>query len=324
MNLAAVMKSGLARSACVLALFAPVAEPAAQTWPVRPVRFVVGTGQDVIPRLVGEKLSAAWGQQVIVDPRPGGGGINAAEIVARAAPDGHTWLCSTAVYTIHAGLYAKPPFDIVRDFAPVTLIGTGTFLLAVNPSVPAKSVAELVNLARERPGRINYSSSGVGTPPHLAGEMLKSMARIDLFHVPYKSVATSMPDLLSGQVQMAFIFAPTALPFTKPGKLRALAVTSAKRSQIAPELPTMAESGLPAYEAVGWNAIHVPKGTPPAIISRVNAETLKVVRLPDVRERMFGLGFEAAETTVQEFDAFTKRDVARWTRVIKEARITLE
>ena len=318
------MKTWRARGACVLLLCGLVAAASAQTWPVRPVRFVVGTGQDVIARLVAEKLSAAWGQQVIVDPRPGGGGVNAAEIVARAAPDAYTWLCSTAVYTIHAGLYAKPPFDIVRDFDPVALIGTGTFLLTVHPSVPAKSVAELISFARERPGKINYASSGIGTPPHLAGEMLKSMARIDLFHVPYKSVGSSIPDLLTGQVQMAFIFAPSALPLTKSGKLRALAVTSATRSQIAPELPTMAESGLPAYEAVGWNAIHVPKGTPAAIISRINAETRKAVRLPDVRERMFSLGFEAADLTVQEFDAFTKRDVARWTRVIKEARITPE
>ena len=324
MMLAAEMKWRLARASWAAALLALGAEASAQTYPVRPVRFVVGTGQDMIARVVGEKLSAAWGQQVIVDPRPGGGGVNAAEIVARAAPDGHTWLCSTAVYTIHAGLYAKPPFDIVKDFDPVALIGTGTFLLAVNPSVPAKSVAELIGLARERPGRINYASSGVGTPPHLAGEMLKSMANIDLFHVPYKSVPASIPDLISGQVQMSFIFAPTALPFAKSGKLRALAVTSAKRSQIAPELPTMAESGLPAYEVVGWNAIHVPKGTPPAVIGKINADTRKVVRLPDVRERMSGMGFEAVESTVQECDAFTRRDVARWTKVIKEARITPE
>src|SRR5688572_28354405 len=233
----------MACNACLAVFLSGAADTLAQTYPLRPVRFVVGTGQDMIARILGEKLSAAWGQQVIVDPRPGGGGVNAAEIVARAAPDGYTWLCSTAVYTIHAGLYAKPPFDIVRDFDPVALIGTGTFLLSVNPSVPAKSVAELISFARERPGKINYSSSGVGTPPHLAGEMLKSMARIYLFHVPYKSVPASIPDLLSGQVQMAFIFAPTALPLTKSGKLRALAVTSAKRSQIAPELPTMTESG---------------------------------------------------------------------------------
>lgn len=324
MKLGETITSRLARSTCVLLLCTAAAEASAQTWPARPVRFVVGTGQDVISRLVGEKLSAAWGQQVIVDPRPGGGGVNAAEIVARAAPDGHTWLCSTPVYTIHAGLYAKPPFDIVRDFDPVALIGTGTFLLSVHPSVPAKSVAELISYARERPGKINYSSSGVGTPPHLAGEMLKSMARIELFHVPYKSVPASIPDLLTGQVQMAFIFAPSALPLTRSGKLRALAVTSAKRSQIAPELPTMAESGLPVYEAVGWNAIHVPKGTPGAIISRINADTLAAVRLSDVRERMFVLGFEPAELTAKEFGAFTKRDVARWTRVIKEARIAPE
>src|SRR5262245_34838535 len=306
--LAPRIKWRLAKASCAVVLIALCAEASAQAYPVRPVRFVVGTGQDMIARIVGEKLSAAWGHQVIVDPRPGGGGVNAAEIVARAAPDGHTWLCSTAVYTIHAGLYAKPPFHIVKDFQPVTLIGTGTFLLAVNPSVPAKSASELINLAREQRGKINYASSGVGTPPHLAGEMLKSMARIDLFHVPYKSVPASLPDLISGQVHMSFIFAPTVLPFTKSGKLRALAVTSAKRSLIAPELPTMAESGLPAYEVVGWNGIHVPKGTSAPIIARINADAVKAIRLPDVRDRMITMGFEAAETSVQEFDAFTKKD----------------
>ena len=324
MKLAAEMKWRLARAACAAVLFALGAEASAQTYPVRPVRFVVGTGQDMIARVVGEKLSAAWGQQVIVDPRPGGGGVNAAEIVARAAPDGHTWLCSTAVYTIHAGLYAKPPFHIVTDFAPVTLIGTATFLLTINPSVPAKSVTELIKLARERPGTINYASSGVGTPPHLAGEMLKSMARVDLFHVPYKSVPVSLPDLLSGQVQMSFIFAPTALPFVKSGKLRGLAVTSAKRSQIAPDLPTVAESGLPGFEVVGWNGIHVPKGTLPAVIGKINSDSVKAIQLPDVRERMIAMGFEAAETTVQEFDSFTRTDAARWTKVVKDAGIKPE
>ena len=311
-------------STCAALLQASAPEAQAQNYPARPVRLVVGTGQDVIPRLVGDKLSGTWGQQVIVDPRPGGGGINAAEIVAKAAPDGYTWLLSTAVYTIHAGLYSKPPFHIVTDYAPVTLIGTGTFLLAVNPSVAAKSVAELLKLAREKPGQLNYASSGIGTPPHLAGEMLKSMARVDLFHVPYKSVPTSIPDLLSGRVQMSFIFAPIVLPLVKSGKLRALAVTSAKRSQIAPDLPTMVESGLPGYEVVGWNGIHVPKGTPPAIISRINADTVKAIRLPDVRERMMTMGFEATETTIQEFDAFTKADVARWAKVVKEAKIQPE
>ena len=314
----------IAIGACVASLQALLSETLAQNYPARPVRLVVGTGQDVIPRLVGDKLSGTWGQQVIVDPRPGGGGINAAEIVAKAAPDGYTWLLSTAVYTIHAGLYPKPPFHIVTDYAPVTLIGTGTFLLAVNPSVAAKSVAELLKLAREKPGQLNYASSGIGTPPHLAGEMLKSMARVDLFHVPYKSVPTSIPDLLSGRVQMSFIFAPTVLPLVKSGKLRALAVTSAKRSQIAPDLPTMVESGLPGYEVVGWNGIHVPKGTPPAIISRINADTVKAIRLPDVHERMMTMGFEATETTIQEFDAFTKADVARWAKVVKEAKIQPE
>jgi tripartite-type tricarboxylate transporter receptor subunit TctC len=309
---------------CGALLLAIASEAWAQNYPVRPVRLVVGSGQDVIPRMVGEKLSGMWGQQVVVDPRAGAGGLIAEEIVARAAPDGYTWLLSTAVYTIHAGLFPKPPFHIVNDFAPVTLIGTATFLLTLNPSVPAKSVAELIRLAREKPGQITYASSGVGTPPHLAGEMLKSMARIDLLHVPYKSVAASIPDLLSGRVQTSFIFAPTVLALVKSGKLRALAVTSARRSEIAPDLPTMAESGLPGYEVVGWNGIHAPKRTPQAIIDKISADALTVIRLPDVRERLNAMGFEAAETTVQQFDAFTKTDVARWTKVVKEAGIKPE
>ena len=313
-------------AACAGMALAPAMMQAAlaQTFPARPVRVVVGPGQDLVARLVGQKLTGAWGQQVIVDPRPGGGGANAADIAARAAADGYTWLLSTAVFTINAGLYAKPPYDLVRDFAPAALLGTATFLLVVHPSVPAKSVAELIRLAREKPGRLNYSSAGVGTPPHLAGEMLKSMARIDLFHVPYKSVAATIPDLLIGQVQMSFQFAPTALPYVQAGKLRALAVTSAKRSLIAPELPTVAESGLPGFEVVGWNGVHVPRGTPRPIIGRINADTLKVVRIPDLQERMISMGFEAAEMTPEEFAVFVRTDIARWAKVIKEAGILPE
>lgn len=311
---------------CVSIVLLPAFVPAtsAQTYPARPVRVVVGPGQDLVPRLVAQKLTGMWGQQVIVDPRPGGGGANAADIAGKSGPDGYTWLLSTAVYTINAALYVKPPYDLVRDFAPAALLGTATFLLMVHPSVPAKSVAELIQLAREKPGRLNYASAGVGTPPHLAGEMLKSMARIDLFHVPYKSVATTIPDLLSGQVQMSFQFAPTALPYAKAGKLRALAVTSAKRSLIAPELPTVAESGLPGFEVVGWNGVHVPRGTPQPIVGKINADTRQVIGLPDIQERMIAMGFEASEMSIEAFAGFVRTDVARWAKVIKEAGIQPE
>ncbi|MGZ5152765.1 MAG: tripartite tricarboxylate transporter substrate-binding protein, partial [Burkholderiales bacterium] len=216
------------------------------------------------------------------------------------------------------------PYSLTRDFAPVTLLATATFYLLVHPSVSAKSVSELVQLARERPGQLNYSSSGVGTPPHLAGEILKSMARIDIVHVPYKSAAASIIDLLGGQVQMSFQFTPTALPHVKTGKLRALGVSGAKRSVSVPELPTIAESGLTGFEVIGWNGVHVPRGTPKAIVERINAEILRVLKEPDVEERMIVAGLDAVGNTPEAFAAFVKTDLARWAKVIREAGIQPE
>lgn len=312
------------RGACIALLLALVPQAFAQPFPTKPVRFVLGPGQDMVARLVSQKLSDMWHQQVIVDQRPGGGGINSVEVAGRAAADGYTWLLTTAVHTINPGLFVKPPYDIERDFAPVTLVGTAAFLLVVHPSLPAKSVQDLIGLAREKPGQINFSSSGVGTPPHLAAEMLKSMAKIELYHVPYKSVAVSIPDLLSGQVPMSFMFTPTVLPHVQSGKVRALAVTSAKRSQLTPDLPTVAESGLPGFEVIGWNAVHVPRGTPKPTIDKISADIVRVVRLPEVRDRMLTMGFDAAGMTPEQFAAFVRADVARWKKVIREARIPLQ
>jgi tripartite-type tricarboxylate transporter receptor subunit TctC len=308
-----------------LALVAATAAPClAQSYPTKAIRVVVGPGTDLVPRLIGPKLAAVWGQQLVIDQRPGGGGAIAADIVAKAAADGHTWLLSTAVFTINAGMYAKPPYDLVRDFAPVTLLGTAMFFLLVHPSLPARSVTDLIQLAREKPGQLNYSSSGVGTPPHLAGEILKSMARIDIVHVPYKSAAASITDLLGGQVQMSFQFTPTALPHVRSGKLKALGVSGAKRSGSAPELPTIAESGLPGFEVIGWNGVHVPKGTPKAIVSRINTEILQVLKQPDIQERMSVAGLDAFGNTPEAFATFVKADLARWAQVIREARIQPE
>jgi tripartite-type tricarboxylate transporter receptor subunit TctC len=310
--------------ASVMLLVMGASDVFAQTYPTKPIRIVVGPGTDLVPRLIGPKLAAVWGQQLVVDQRPGGGGAIAADIVGKAAPDGHTWLLSTAVFTINAGMYAKPPYDLVRDFAPVTMLGTAMFFLLVHPSVPARTVGDLIQLTRERPGQLNYSSSGVGTPPHLAGEILKSMARINIVHVPYKSAAASITDLLGGQVQMSFQFTPTALPHVKTGKLRALGVSGAKRSVSAPELPTIAESGLPGFEVIGWNGVHVPRGTPKAIVERINAEILRVLKEPDVQERMTVAGLDAAGNTPEAFAAFVKADLARWAKVIREAGIQPE
>jgi tripartite-type tricarboxylate transporter receptor subunit TctC len=274
----------------------------------------------LLARLVGEKLTGPWGQQVVVDQRPGGGGTIAQDIVAKSAADGYTWLFSTAAFTINATLMPHQQTSLTRDFAPVMLWATATFYLLVNSSVPAHSVSELIELACAKPGQLNYSSAGVGTPPHLAGEMFRSMAHINIVHVPYKTAAAAVTDLIGGQVQMSFQFAPTALPHIKSGKLRALAVSTAKRSPAAPELPTIAESGLPGFEVLGWDGVHVPKGTPKAIIDRIDRDALEALKLSDVRERMATAGLD----TPEEFTVFVRNDIARWAKVIAEAGIKPE
>jgi tripartite-type tricarboxylate transporter receptor subunit TctC len=296
----------------------------AQEFPTKPIRVIVGPGSDLAARLVGSKLTDIWRQQIIVDARPGAGGAIALETAAKGGRDGYTWLLSTAVYTINAAMLEKPAFDLVRDFAPVTNLATASFLLFVHPSVPARSVAELIELARAKPGQLNYSSAGAATPPHLAAEMFKSMARINIVHVPYKSAAGSVTDLLGGQVQVSFQFAPTVLPHVKTGKVRALAVTSAKRSVFAPELPTIAEAGLAGYEVIGWNGVHVPRGTPDAIVTKINADIRQVLKLPDVQERLLVGGLDEAGGPSEEFAAFVKRDIARFAKVIREAGIQPE
>ncbi len=315
-------------AACVCAALALLAREApaaaAAVFPNKPIRVVVGPGTDFLPRLLGPKLFAVWNQQLVVDQRPGGGGAIAADIVAKAAPDGHTWLISTAVFTINASMYAKPPYNLDRDFAPVTGLATATFLMLVHPAVPAKTVTEFIQLARDKPGHINYASSGVGTPPHLAGEMMKSLARVNMLHVPYKSAAASLNELLAGQVQMTFQFMPAALPHVKTGRLRALGVSSARRSPLAPELPTIIEAGLPGFEVIGWNGVHVPRGTPKPLVDRTNTELRKALALPDIQERMAAAGLEPAGSSPEGFAAFVTTDLARWAKVVKEAGIQPE
>ncbi len=312
--------------ACSILAATPASSLAASgdQFPNRPIRVVIGPGTDTLIRLLAPKLQSAWTHPLVVDQRPGAGGAVAAEIVARAAPDGHTWLISTAVFTINASMLAKPPYNLERDFAPVTNLGTATFVLLVHPSVPAKSVAELINLAREKPGQLNYASSGVGTPPHLAGEMFKSLARVSMLHVPYKSAVASLTDLIAGQVQMTFQFMPTALPHVKSGKLRALGVSSMKRTPLAPDLPTIIEAGLPGFEVIGWNGVHVPRGTPRAVIMRINTELVKALNMPDIQERMSVAGLEPAGSPPAAFAEFVKRDLARWAKVVKDAGIQPE
>jgi len=296
----------------------------AQQFPSKPIRFIIGPAPDVLARLVGQKLSDAWGQQVVVDQRPGAGGILAAEMVAKAPPDGHTWLLSTGAYTVLVGLHSKLPFDFVNDLMPVSLLATIPFLLVAHPSLPAKSVKELIRLSRARPGEINFASGGTGTTSHLAGEMFKNMAKIKIVHVPYKSVPISLVGVISGEAHVTFAVMQAGYPNVKSGKLRALGVTSARRSPSAPDIPTISESGVSGYEFISWNAVHVPAATPKAVIGRIHGELVKAVGLPDVKERMFSLGMQVAGSTPDELGALVKSDIAKWSKVIKEAGVRVE
>ena len=317
-------RSSIAAAALAFASLLQAGVAWSQQFPAKPIRFVIGPAPDVLARMVGQKLTDAWGQQVIVDQRPGAGGIIAAETVAKSPPDGYTWLLSTGAYPTLVGLYPKLPFDFVRDFEPVSLLASIPFLLVAHPSLPVKSVSELLKLARARPGQINYASSGAGTTAHLAGEMFKSMAKVNLVHVAYKGVPAGLDGVISGESQLMFAIMQAGVPHVKSGKLRALAVSGAKRSESAPQVPTIAESGVSGYEFTSWNGVHVPANTPKAVISRIQAELVKVVAMPDVRERMVSLGMEVAGSTPEELGALVKSDIAKWSKVIKEAGVRVD
>ena len=302
----------------------PVVIAAATEYPARPIRFIVGAAPDVLPRLVGQRLTEAWGQQVVVDQRSGAGGIIAADTAAKAAPDGYTLLLTTGAYAVNAVYYTKLSHDLVRDFAPVSLLATIQFLLVVHPSVPVKSVEELVQLARAKPGQLNCASGGNGTTAHFGCEMLKSRARIDVVHVPYKGVVPAITEVLGGQVQIMFTPMQAGLPHVRAGKLRALGVGGAKRASVVPDLPTVAEAGVPGFAFDSWNGVHVPARTPKAVIAKLNTELLKSIQPPEVQKRMLDLGLEPAGGTPEAFAAFVRADIARWARVVKDAGVRTE
>lgn len=309
-------------TAVAAALFATTSQ--AQQFPTKPVRFILGPSSEVLPRILAQRLSQMWGHQVLVDPRTGGGGTVAADTVAKAPPDGYTWLLSTATFTVSASLLANPPFDLVRDFQAVTLLASAPFYLMVHPSLPVKTVKELTAFAKARPGQLNYGSSGMGTPPHMAGEMYKSMAGLNLVHVAYKTVAAAVTDQIAGQIQVSFQYGPSSLPVVRSGRLRGLAVTSTKRSRFAPELPTMDESGVPGYEINGWNGIHVPLKTPVDIVNKLNADMRTALQAPDVVERLTQASLDIHGLSKTDFEAFVIKDRARFAKVVKDAGITPE
>jgi tripartite-type tricarboxylate transporter receptor subunit TctC len=303
---------------------AHVDTPLAQTYPTKPIRFIVGPGPDVLARLIGQKLTDSWGQQVVVDQRPGAGGIIAADTVAKSIPDGYTLLLTTGAYTINATLYSKLPYNLERDLAPVDLLASISFLVIVPPSLPAKSMQELVQLARAKPGALNCAHSGPGTTAHLGCEMLKSAARIDIVSVSYKGTIPAIVDVMSGQAQLMFAVMQGGLPQVQAGKLRAVAVTGTKRQAALPDVPTITEAGFAGADFITWNGVHVRTGTPKPVIAKLNAELNRTLKLPDVQERMAGLGLDPAGGTPEAFGVFVKEDIARWAKVIKESNVRVE
>ena len=294
----------------------------AQGYPAKPIRWIVpfapGGPSDLLARTVGQKLTDAWGQQVLIDNRAGANGVVGSELAAKSAPDGYTLLSGTSgTHGINASLYAKLPYDTVGDFAPITRVGQVPFALVAHPSLPARTVNELIRLARLQPGRISYASGG--SPSQLAAELFKSMARVDLLHVPYKGAAVAITDVIGGQVSITFGGVALAAPQVKEGRLRALAVTGSRRSSVLPEVPTVAESGVPGYEVSTWYGAFAPGGTPHAIVARINAEIVRIMQLPEVRERLLSQAFEPLADTPERFAALVRAEIVKWARVVKES-----
>jgi tripartite-type tricarboxylate transporter receptor subunit TctC len=302
---------------------------AADSWPTKPIRLVVpfsaGAGiSDILARLVSSHLSAALGQQVVVDNRPGAGGNVGADIVAKAPPDGYTVLMGSSFLPVNGFLYAQTPYDALNDFVAVSSVAINPLLLVVHPSVPARSVAELVALAKAKPGQLNYGSGGIGSTPFLATELFKAKASVDITHVPYKGGAPALADLAAGQLSMMIENVPGTMPFVRGGKMRALAITSRARSPLVPELPTMIEAGVPDYEMIGWNGFFFPKGITPEIVTRLQTELAKVLARPDVKEQLVTLGAEGVGDSPSSFAAFFRSETSRWGALIKDLGIKPE
>ena len=311
--------------AAALAAACVVPAHAQSTYPVRPVRIIVpqsaGASTDLTARLIGQKLTAAFGQNFIVDNRPGAGSIIGTDLVAKAAPDGYTLLVVASSITLNPTLHKNLPFDPVRDLAPITQLSAFPNLLTVHPGVPVKTVKDLIALAKAKPGSINYGSSGTATGTHLSAELFKYMTGIDMVHVPYKGGGPAVQALLGGQVQLNFATIVSVLPHMRGGKLRGVAVTTAKRSPAAPEIPTIAESGVPGYDHGPWNGFLAPAKTPRAVIAKLNEETARVLQLPETRAVLNSEGAEPVGNKPEEFGAIVRDETAKWAKVIKAAGI---
>ena len=306
----------------VMLAAAAVPDAVAQAYPSKPIRIIAlsspGSGPDIVGRLIGSRLTEAWGQQAIVDPRPAATGIVGAEIASKAAPDGHTMVIVTSQAVIVSVMYEKLPFNLIRDFAPITMVASTPFILAVHPAVPAASIQELVALARSKPGSLRYGSGGSGSPPHLSAEIFKSMTGTDMLHVPYKGITPAMIDAVAGQVQMLISVIPAVLPTIRSGRLRALGVTSAKRTALVPDVPTIAET-VPGYEFIGWYSLFAPANTPSGIINKLNAEIVKGLNTPEFRERFVALGAEPSTSTPQALAAYLREQTEKMRKAVRDS-----
>jgi len=300
----------------------------AQAYPSKPIRFIIpyapGGGTDVVARLIGQELSSALGQQVIADNRPGAGGTVGTNITARSKPDGYTMVLNGSSVALAPTLFKNLPYDTLADLSPVGLVASQANILAVHPSLPARTVKELLALARAKPGAINYASGGIGAANHLATELLKLMSNTSFTHVPYKGTGPSMIDLLSGQVEMTIAVMATVLPYAKAGRLRALAVTGKNRSPAIPDVPTLAEAGVPGYEYDTWYGIQFPAKTPRPIVDRMNGELTRILGQPQVLDRYASLGLDPMTSTPEEFAALMRAEIPKWAKVIKAAGLNVQ
>jgi tripartite-type tricarboxylate transporter receptor subunit TctC len=316
-------------SALLFAVLLAAGPAGAQQYPARPIRMLVGFppggGTDIVGRIVAHKLSEYLGQQIIVENRGGATGMVAADLAAKAPPDGYTvMMAHIAAVSILPSLYHKMSYDPARDFAPITLVAIGPNLLVVHPSVPAKSVKELIALAKARPGQLHFASPGNGSVQHLSAELFKLQARVDMLHVPYKGSGQSIVDLIAGHVQLNFDSVPPVLGFVRQGRLRALAVTSAKRSTLLPEIPTVNESGVPGFDMGTWWGLVAPAAVSKDVIAKLHGEAVKVLSLPDVREKLANVGAEPGGNTPDQFGAFIRSETAKYARIVKEANIKID
>jgi len=304
-------------------------QPSAQAWPSRAVRIVVpfgpGGSADFVGRLLGQRLTETLGQPVIVENRPGAGAMLGNEVVAKSPPDGYTLTIGTlGPFAVNQSLFRKVPYDSQRDFAPITLTGASSHVLVVHPSMPVKSMPDLIVLAKQRPGQMTFASSGIGNATHLTGELFKSMAGLDVVHVPYKGGGAAVADLIGGHVAFSFASMPSAMPHVRAGRLRALAVAPAQRVSTAPELPTVAESGLPGFSSEDWQGVLAPAKTPQDIVMRLNGEIHKVLGAPEVREKLDTQGFQVRLSTPQQFADLIRSESAKWAKIVKDANIRID